>query len=137
MVYNFKLFSANKYMLKVSKSNSKVWNLLKLIIKAPKRRQRHRYDLWQTGFYPSISFYSRFPQRFSFFTVYLIYYLLEVPPRWPPKVEFLRFTSPDCWKMHFRQFLWLRKHNLHIVEKYDFFREYYDLVIDLHEIASH
>ena len=137
MVYNFELISANKYMLKVSNSNSKVWNLFEVNNKGTKTTSTTSLWFMANRLLSKYFFLQPFSPKIQFFTVYLIYYLLEVPPRWPPKVEFLRFTSPDCWKMHFRQFLWLRKHNLHIVEKYDFFREYYDLVIDLHEIASH
>ena len=53
------------------------------------------------GFYPSILVYSRFPQRFSFFSVSLVHCHCEVSPWWTPKERFLKFRSPDCWKMHF------------------------------------
>ena len=56
-----------------------------------------------------------FPQRFSFFTVCLVNYLREVLPWLAPKRKFLKFRSPDCWKMHFRHSFWLQKHSLFIV----------------------
>ena len=53
------------------------------------------------GFYPSTLVYSRFPQGFSFFSVSLVHCHCEVSPWWTPKERFLKFKSPDCWKLHF------------------------------------
>ena len=62
-----------------------------------------------------------FTKRFSFFRVCLIHCLHEISPEWTAKERFLKFRSPDCWKMHFQHSFWLQKHSLYIVDKHDFF----------------
>ena len=42
-----------------------------------------------------------FPQRFSFFTVYLVQWLRGLAPWWIPKGSLFEFTSADCCKTHF------------------------------------
>ena len=44
---------------------------------------------------------SAFPQRLSFFTVYLVQQPPGVTPWWKLKGNFLEFRSADCCKMHF------------------------------------
>ena len=56
-----------------------------------------------------------FLQRFSFFIVCLVNYLCEVLPWWATKESFLKFKSPDYWKMHSWHHFWLQKHSLYIV----------------------
>ena len=67
-----------------------------------------------------------FPERLNFFTVCLVNYLCEVLPWLAPKGKFLKFRSPDCWKMHFWHPFWLQKHSLYIVclQQQQFFLEF-------------
>ena len=65
-----------------------------------------------------------FPKRFSFFTVCLVHCLCGISPQWTMKEKFLKFRSPDCWKMHFWHSFWLHNHNLYTFKKHDFFCEY-------------
>ena len=41
------------------------------------------------------------PQRFSFFTVYLVQWLRGLAPWWRPRESFFKFKPVDCCKMHF------------------------------------
>ena len=42
-----------------------------------------------------------FPQRFSFFTVYLVQWLRGLAPWWRPKESLSKFNSVDYCKKHF------------------------------------
>ena len=52
-----------------------------------------------------------FPQRFSFFTVYLVQWLRGLTPWWKPKGSLFTLKhlglSVDCCKMHFLRFFFL------------------------------
>ena len=52
-----------------------------------------------------------FPQRFSFFTVYLVQWLRGLPPWWRPKRSLFEFKSVDRCKMHFS---WIFFFNLRV-----------------------
>ena len=88
-------------------------------------------------FIPMVPFHVFFPSTFvcsCFFPkIQFLYCLLS--QWWTPKIKFLKIRSLDRLKMHLRNFS-LQKHYLYIVDKH-FSREYYGLVINVYEIASH
>ena len=77
IVYNFKLISANKYMLKVSNSNSKVWNLFEVNNKGTKTTSTRSLWFMANRLLSKYFFLQPFSPKIQF-----LHCLLDLLPPW-------------------------------------------------------
>ena len=88
-------------MKSIPETNISLTSTLYLLVQCQTEKQIQPY---KQAFIQALSFKAFFPQRFSFFIVYLAQWLDGVASWQTPKGKCLEFRSADCYKMHFLEF---------------------------------